>query len=295
MYLLGLDTSTTATKALLMDEAGAVVSVAAREYAYLTPRPGWTEQTASLFWEAAVTSIRAALAQASVSGADIAALGLTGQMHGLTLLDAHGDLIRPVILWNDQRTAAQCAAITRRLGAERVIALTGNPVLTGFTAPKLLWVQENEPDNYRRIAKVLLPKDYVRYKLSGEFFSDVSDASGTSLFDVGQRRWSDDMLAALDVPRAWLPEVTESPVVSARLSPEAAALTGLRAGTPIVAGGGDQAAGAVGMGLVRPGAGSLCPASARPQGQGVPRAQAEAGEGVRAQQGEVVHAPQSLP
>lgn len=140
--------------------------------------------------------------QANVSGKDVAAVGLTGQMHGLTLLDAQGELLRPVILWNDQRTAAQCEAITARIGRERVIQLTGNPVLTGFTAPQFEWVKENEPENFARMAKALLPKDDVRYKLSGEFFSDVSDASGTSLFEVGKRTWSEEMLTALGVPRA---------------------------------------------------------------------------------------------
>lgn len=256
-YLLGIDTSTTATKALVIDEIGKVVTVAAAEYPYETPRPGWTEQSAGLFWDATVKSIRAALAQAGLTGKDIVGVGLTGQMHGLVTLDARGELVRPVILWNDQRTAEQCRTITERVGAERVIALTGNPVLTGFTAPKIAWVKEHEPENYARIATVLLPKDYVRYKLSGGFFGDVSDASGTSLFDVGARAWSDEMLAALEIPRAWLPTVTESPVASTVVSAEAAATTGLVAGTPIAAGGGDQAAGAVGMGIVRPGLVSL--------------------------------------
>ncbi len=256
-YLLGIDTSTTATKTLVIDETGKVVTVAAAEYPYETPRPGWTEQSAELFWDATVKSIRAALAQAGLTGRDIVGVGLTGQMHGLVTLDAHGELVRPVILWNDQRTAEQCRAITERVGAERVIALTGNPVLTGFTAPKLAWVRQHEPEHYARIATVLLPKDYVRYRLSGGFFGDVSDASGTSLFDVGARTWSDEMLAALEIPHAWLPTVTESPVASSVISDEAAALTGLLAGTPIAAGGGDQAAGAVGMGIVRPGLVSL--------------------------------------
>lgn len=255
--LLGIDTSTTATKALLMEADGRVVAVASTEYPYDTPWPGWSEQPASLFWDATVASLRAVLQKANATGRDVAGVGLTGQMHGMTLLDGHGDLIRPVILWNDQRTAAQCRAITERVGARRVIALTGNPVLTGFTAPKIVWVKENEPDHYRRISKVLLPKDYVRYRLSGAFFSEVSDASGTSLFDVGRRQWSDEMLGVLELPRAWLPEVTESPAVSATVSAGAAALTGLLAGTPIVGGGGDQAAGAVGMGIVRSGIVSL--------------------------------------
>ncbi len=241
-YLLGIDVSTTATKALLIDETGGVVAVAAAEYPFETPRPLWSEQDAALFWDGTVKSVRAVLAKSGISAADIAGVGLTGQMHGLCALDAAGAPLRPCILWNDQRTAAQCAEITRRVGPARVLQLTGNPVLTGFTAPKILWMAQNEPELYGRIAHVLLPKDYARYRLTGEFFGEVSDASGTSLFDVGQRRWSDEMLAALEIPRSWLPQVTESPVASARISAAAAAATGLIAGTPVIGGGGDQAA-----------------------------------------------------
>ncbi len=252
-YLLGIDVSTTATKALLIDDSGAVIAVAATEYPFETPQPLWSEQDAALFWDGTVRSVRAVLAKSGINPGDIAGVGLTGQMHGLVTLDASGQPLRPCILWNDQRTAAQCAEITARVGRERVLQLTGNPVLTGFTAPKILWVKENEPEVYARIAHLLLPKDYARYKLTGEFYSEVSDASGTSLFDVGQRCWSDEMLAALEIPRGWLPEVTESPIASARISAEAAAATGLVAGTPVVGGGGDQAAQAVGTGIVAEG------------------------------------------
>ena len=252
-YLLGIDVSTTATKALLVDQEGAVVAVAATTYPFDSPRPGWTEQPPALFWEGTVRSVRDVLAKTGVSGADVASVGLTGQMHGMVLLDAHGDVIRPCILWNDQRTAAECAHITQAVGAERVLEITGNPVLTGFTAPKIVWTRTHEPENYQRIAHILLPKDYARYCLSGSFFSDVSDASGTSLLNVRQRQWSDEVLAALDIPRAWLPEVTESPVASSRVSRAAAQATGLLEGTPIVAGAGDQAAAAVGAGIVREG------------------------------------------
>ncbi|MBI5032907.1 MAG: xylulokinase [Chloroflexi bacterium] len=252
-FLLGIDVSTTATKALLIDEQGSVIAVASTEYPYETPHPMWSEQDAALFWNGTVQSIRGVIEKSRVDPKDIAAVGLTGQMHGLTLLDAHGETLRPCILWNDQRTQKQCDEITARVGAQRVLELTGNPVLTGFTAPKILWVRENEPDIYRRVAHILLPKDYARYKLTGEFLSDVSDSSGTSLFDVGKRAWSDEMLRALDVPREWLPQVTESPVVSAKISPDASRATGLIEGTPVVGGGGDQAAGAVGTGIVRAG------------------------------------------
>lgn len=252
-FLLGIDVSTTATKALLIDEQGAVVAVVATEYPFETPHPLWSEQDATLFWNGTVQSIRGVLEKSRVDAKNIVAVGLTGQMHGATLLDAHGEPLRPCILWNDQRTQKQCDEITVRVGKEHVLQLTGNPVLTGFTAPKILWVRENEPDIYRRVAHILLPKDYARYKLTGEFFSDVSDSSGTSLFDVGKRTWSDEMLRALDIPRAWMPEVTESAIVSAKISADAARATGLFEGTPVVGGGGDQAAGAVGTGIVRAG------------------------------------------
>jgi xylulokinase len=249
-HLLGLDVGTTGGKALLIDEAGAVKASATSEYPMYTPQPLWAEQDPQEWWAAAVASIRQVLAESGVAPGQVAGVGLTGQMHGLVLLDASGEVLRPCIMWNDQRTAPQCAAITQKVGAEKVLQLTGNLVLPGFTAPKIVWVRECEPAVYRRIAKVLLPKDYLRYRLTGEFFSEVSDASGTSLFDVGRRRWSDEMLAVLDLPRAWLPEVTESPMVSAQVSADAARQTGLREGTPVVGGGGDQAAQAVGTGIV---------------------------------------------
>ena len=188
-YLLGIDVSTTATKALLIDEAGKVVAVAAKEYPFDTPQPLWSEQDPALWWQGTVESIQGVLARSGVKKEAIVAIGLTGQMHGMTLLDANGAVIRPCILWNDQRTAAQCAEITDKVGQQRVLELTGNPVLTGFTAPKILWTRQNEPEAYQRVAKVLLPKDYIRYRLSDEFFGEVSDASGTSLFDVKARQW----------------------------------------------------------------------------------------------------------
>jgi xylulokinase len=249
-YLLGIDVGTTGSKALLINEAGAVVANATTEYPMLTPRPLWAEQNPADWWAATVTSIRRVLEKANADAAEVAAVGLTGQMHGLVLLDAQGNVLRPCIMWNDQRTAAECAAITETVGREKVLQLTGNPVLPGFTAPKVLWVRQHEPGVYGRIATILLPKDYVRYRLTHGFFSEVSDASGTSLFDVGCRGWSDEMLHALDIPRAWLPEVTESPVASATVSSRAARETGLLAGTPVVGGGGDQAAQAVGTGIV---------------------------------------------
>lgn len=256
-YFLGLDTSTTATKALLIDEAGTVVGVAATAYAYETPRPLWSEQAPALWWGGAVQSIRAVLEQSSVALSDVAAVGLTGQMHGLVLLGSDGRVLRPAILWNDQRTAAECDEIRERVGRERLIEVTGNDALTGFTAPKLLWVRNHEPEVYDRIAHVLLPKDYVRYRLTGEMATDRAGAAGTLLLDLRRRDWSRDVLDALDLPMEWLPLTHEGTAVAGTLSAEGAEATGLAAGTPVVAGGGDQAAGAVGVGAVREGIVSL--------------------------------------
>ena len=252
-FFLGLDVSTTATKALLMDGRGEVVSVSAAEYAYETPRPLWSEQHPDLWWHGAVQSTRSALKESGVSADEVVAIGLTGQMHGLVLLDEHGQVLRPAILWNDQRTGAQCDEIRARLGKSRLIQITGNDALTGFTAPKILWVLQNEPDIWARTRHILLPKDYVRYKLTDVFAMDKADGSGTILFDLRARTWSAEMLTALDIPPAYLPPTYEGPEVSAFLSPSAAAEIGLRTGLPIVGGGGDQAAQAVGVGAVKPG------------------------------------------
>jgi xylulokinase len=252
-YLLGVDVGTTGSKALLVDADGLVRASATTEYPMFTPHPLWAEQNPADWWSAIVTSIQDVLEKSGAKPDQVAGVGLTGQMHGLVLLDAQGEVLRPCIMWNDQRTAAQCAAITQKVGAENVLRLTGNPVLPGFTAPKIAWVRQHEPEIYARAAKVLLPKDYARYRLTGGFFSEVSDASGTSLFDVGERQWSQEMLKAWDLPRQWLPEVTESPVVSAYISASAARETGLLEGTPVVGGGGDQAAQAVGTGIIAEG------------------------------------------
>jgi xylulokinase len=239
--LVGLDVGTTAVKALAMSEDGQVLARAEQGYPLETPRPGWTQQRPE-DWAAAADAAMAALGTGTP-----AAIGLSGQMHGLVVLDGAGEVIRPAILWNDQRTAAQCEEIERRIGLERLIELTGNRALTGFTAPKLLWLREHEPDTWSRIRHVLLPKDYVRLRLTGELAMDVSDASGTLLLDVAHRRWSDEVLDALEIPREWLPDLLESP--------ERAGSTG--DGVPVAAGAGDQAAGALGVGVVRPGAASV--------------------------------------
>lgn len=252
-YFLGIDSSTTATKALLMDEAGVVVGVAAAEYGYETPRPLWSEQAPALWWQGTVAAIRQVMADTAVPPQHIRAIGLTGQMHGLVLLDKHGAVLRPAILWNDQRTAAQCDDIRARLGKERLIQITGNDALTGFTAPKILWVQQEEPDIYAQIAHILLPKDYVRYQLTGEFAMDKADGAGTILFDLKARDWSPDVLTALEIDPAWLPPTFEGTAVTGHLSPAAAEATGLPVGIPVVGGGGDQAANGVGVGAVMEG------------------------------------------
>ena len=250
---LGIDISTTGAKALLMDATGEVVTTATNPLPLSTPKPLWSEQDPHDWWNGIVASIRQALAQAGATGDDVTAIGLTGQMHGLTLLDKNGEVLRPAILWNDQRTGAQCDEIRARMGKARLIQITGNDALTGFTAPKILWVREHEPEVYAQGAHILLPKDYVRYKLTGDYATDKAGAAGTILFDVKARDWSPEVLEKLDIPAEWLPKTHEGPEVTGVISAEAAALTGLKAGTPVVGGGGDQAAGAVGVGAVESG------------------------------------------
>lgn len=256
-YLLGIDVSTTGNKALLVStdpaQAGQVVGVAVTENPISTPRPLWSEQDPHDWWDGVQDAIRQVLAKTGVSGKQVAAIGLTGQMHGLVLLDERGDVLRPAILWNDQRTGPQCTWITEKVGMDNLLAWTGSPALTGFTAPKVLWVRENEPQIYARAAHILLPKDYVRLKLTGEYATDMAGASGMSLLNLEKRDWSREMLDALDIPREWLPPTHEGPEITGTVSPEAAAATGLATGTPVVGGGGDQAAGAVGVGAVRAG------------------------------------------
>jgi xylulokinase len=252
-YLLGLDVGTSGAKALLCDEAGRVLATATAAYPLLTPHPLWSEQHPADWWRGSQTALRAVLAQAAIDPGEIVGLGLTGQMHGAVFLDDQGAVIRPALLWNDQRTAAECAEITSRVGAARLIELAGNPALTGFQAPKILWLRNHEPDAFARVAHVLLPKDYVRFCLSGAFATDASDAAGTLLLDLRARDWSSDILERLDIPRAWLPPVYEGPAVTGHLLPDIAAALGLPDELPIVAGGGDNAAAAMGTGIIRPG------------------------------------------
>src|SRR3954469_21445615 len=235
--VVGLDVGTTAVKALALSQDGSIVARAEREYGLSTPRPGWSEQDPEDWWRATED----ALAALDVGRPD--GIGLSGQMHGLVALDSADAVIRPAILWNDQRTGAECAEIEQRVGLARLIELTGNRALTGFTAPQLLWLRRHEPDTYARIAHVLLPKDYVRLRLTGEHAIDVADASGTLLFDVAGRRWSSEMLDALELDATWLPRTLESPEVSGTTA----------AGVPVAAGAGDQAAAALGVGVDRPG------------------------------------------
>jgi xylulokinase len=252
-YLIGIDVGTTGAKTLLIDEKGTVVARATEEYPLITPRPLWAEQDPADWWRGTVDSIKRVLAESGVKASEIKGIGLSGQMHGSVFLDEKNEVIRPAILWCDQRTAAQCAWITEKVGAETLHKETCNPCLTGFQAGKIIWLRDNEPHNYDRLRKVLLPKDYVRFLLTGEFATEVSDASGTSLFNVPERRWSDAVLNAIGLDKAMLPPSFESPEITGRITEAIAAQTGLVAGTPVVGGAGDQAAGAVGNGIVREG------------------------------------------
>ena len=252
-HFIGLDISTTATKAVVMTDDGGIVSIGRSEYGFDTPRPLWAEQSPLLWWDAAIEAITMAMSSAGIGGADVQGIGLAGQMHGLVLLDDAGEILRPSILWNDQRTQAECDEIRDTIGRERLLSITGNDALTGFTAPKILWVRNNEPGVWGRIAHVLLPKDYVRFRLTDRYAMDRAGGSGTILFDLVRRDWSTEVVDTLGIPRGWLPDTFEGPEQTGVLSDSAAALTGLRAGTPVYAGGGDQAANAVGTGAVAPG------------------------------------------
>jgi xylulokinase len=256
-HVIGIDVSTTATKAVVVGQDGAVVGVAASSYEYQTPHPLWSEQDPHLWWSGAVDAVREAMGTGGIGPEEVDAIGLAGQMHGLVLLDSRGEVLRPAILWNDQRTGAECDRIREALGKERLIAITGNDALPGFTAPKLVWVRDHAPETWSRIAHVLLPKDYVRFRLTNGFAVDRADGAGTLLFDLQARDWSPEVLAALGVDRAWMPRTYEGPEVTGVLSEQAAEATGLSPGIPVVAGGGDQAAAAVGVGAVDPGVLSL--------------------------------------
>ena len=254
MYWMGIDIGTGGTRALLVDEGGRVrAGCTAPHEDMRMERPLWAEQRPENWWDAAREAIRGVLAEAGATGRDVRGLGFSGQMHGLVILDEADRVIRPALIWCDQRSQAQVDWVNNTIGRENVLAWTANPVLTGFTLPKLLWVRDHEPHNFARVRKVLLPKDYIRFRLTGDYASEVSDASGTSLFDVVNRRWAWQMVDRLGLDRSILPAVYESSEVTGRITPAAAELTGLEAGMPVVGGGGDQAASAVGNGIVEPG------------------------------------------
>ncbi|MFC0213784.1 xylulokinase [Paenibacillus chartarius] len=256
-YYLGIDIGTSAVKCIVVDEEGTVKGSHSAEYPLLQPNPGWAEQHPEDWWEGSASCIRELLNKTGISGEDVAGVGLSGQMHGSVFLDEELNVIRPALLWCDQRTSKQTAAIERTIGFEELGRLTGNRALTGFTAPKVLWLKDEEPANYAKVRHLLLPKDYVRLQLTGELGMDVADASGMLLLDVAGRRWSREVTDALGIPIEWLPPLYESADVAGRITVEAAARTGLQAGTPVVAGGGDQACGAVGVGVVRSGIASV--------------------------------------
>jgi xylulokinase len=253
-YYLGIDVGTTATKTLLIDASGHVVAEANASYPLEQPRPGWTQQDPEQWWAATVKTVREVVAKSRLKPHDVAALGLSGQMHGSVFLDKQNRVLRPAILWNDQRTEAECAEITTRAGGRKsLIRLVANPALTGFQAPKILWLRNNEPKAFAKLAKVLLPKDEIRRRLTGDFVTEVSDASGTLLLDVVKRRWSTTLLGKLDLDPGLLPRVVESEDVTGNLTPQAADELGLTTRCKVVGGAGDCAAGAIGNGVVRPG------------------------------------------
>ena len=253
-YLIGLDIGTGGAKGLLVASNGKVVATATASYPLLTPQPGWSEQNPEDWWEATVKVLKDLMQKGK--GYPVG-LGLTGQMHGAVFLDRDGQVLRPAILWNDARTGAECREIEERVGSGRLREITGNPALAGFQAPKILWLRNHEPRNYSQVRHVLLPKDYVRFRLTGKFATDASDAAGTLLLALEERNWSEEILSALKIPHDWLPQIYEGPEVTGEVSEEAAHITGVPAGTPVVAGGADNAAAAIGSGIIRPGTGLL--------------------------------------
>ena len=253
-YVLGVDVGTGGSRALIINERGAIVASAAEEHEpFASPQIGWAEQHPQDWWRAASGAIRRVIQQAGCGGDEISCIGFSGQMHGAVMLDAEDKVVRPALIWCDVRSEKQCQDLNTKLSSERVIRLTCNPALPNFTLTKLLWTRENEPENWKRVRSVMLPKDYVRFRLSGEKATDVADASGTLMLDVAGRKWSGEMLEAAEIDRSLLPALFESPEICGAVSKEGAAATGLEPGTPVVAGAGDQAAGALGLGIVAPG------------------------------------------
>lgn len=251
---LGVDVGTGGTRAVIVDREGRVLFSESTEHAAIrSEHIGWAEQEPEDWWRAAKASIHAVVEAATAAGHVVESVGLTGQMHGCVMLDAAGQVLRPALIWCDQRTQPECDWLTATIGYDRLIELTCNPALPNFTLTKLLWVRQHQPEIFARIAHVLCPKDYVRYRLTGEYAMDMQEASGTLLLDVTHRRWSDEVAAVAGVPMSWLPSLFEGPEICGRISESAASVTGLSAGTPVVAGAGDQGAGAVGMGILAPG------------------------------------------
>ena len=248
---LGLDIGTSGAKAIVCDGDGQIVAMALAEYPISSPQPLWSEQHPSDWWQGAQAAIREVTS--AVDATQIMGIGLTGQMHGSVFLDADNQVIRPALLWNDQRTAAECHEINQRIGTQRLIEIAGNPALTGFQAPKILWVRNHESANFARIAHIMLPKDYIRLLLSGVYATDAADAAGTLLIDLTSRDYSDEILTALEIKREWLPTVYEGPSITSHLTADVAATLGLTAGIPIIAGGGDNAAAAIGTGIIKSG------------------------------------------
>ena len=252
-YLIGIDIGTTSGRTIIVDENGQTVASSTMEYPLITPKAGWSEQNPDDWWNAVIHTLKEVFLESKISPEKIECIGLTGQMHGSVFLDKNGHIIRPAILWNDQRTFKQCDQIYDIFGYREFIKLSHNKALAGFTAPKILWLKDNEPQNFKRIYKVLLPKDYIRYKLSGKFLTEVSDASGTVLLDVANRTWSKEILDGLKICIDILPGLSESTVITSTVDKKAASLTGLLAGTPIAGGGSDNTAGAIGTGVIKGG------------------------------------------
>ncbi len=252
-YLLGIDIGTSGTKTVLFDRGGNPISSSTAEYPLYQPEIGWAEQDPQDWWNAVCITINQVIKDSNINPESISGIGLSGQMHGLVMLDGDGNVLRKSIIWCDQRTAKECVEITEKVGEKRLIDITANPALTGFTASKILWVRNNEPEIYEKCRKILLPKDYIRYMLTGEFATEVSDASGMQLLDIKNRCWSKEVLNALDIPIEYLGDVHESIVVSGKVHKKAAEVTGLKENTPVVGGAGDQAAGAIGNGIIKSG------------------------------------------
>ena len=248
-YLLGVDLGTSGTKTVLFDEKGTVIASASREYPLIQPQNGWAEQDPESWYQAAIDTAAEVIKKSAVSNEDIVGLGISGQMHGLVMLDKDGKVLRNAILWCDARTSRQCEEITALVGAKHLIEINANPALVGFTAPKILWVRENEPELYEKCAHILLPKDYVRFRLTGELHMEISDASGTNLLDMTRREWSDEILQKLSIDKALLPDLIESGAKAGSITAEAAALTGLKEGMTVAGGAGDNAAAAIGTGV----------------------------------------------